>query len=159
MQHLAPAVADVLERVAGVRRQPAAVAEHVAQGDLPRHPRVLHGELRIVPDDRIVPRHLCVADQRRHHGRGDRLRHRRQLEHGVVVDRLALARLPHAEALERDDALAMHDGERQAGHAGLLQGLAYEVVERRERGLDPLRRGGRGRLRQRDARHQQPEPG
>ena len=53
----------------------------------------------------------------------------------------------------------MHDGDGQAGHAGLLQGLAHQVVERRERRLDPLRRGGRGRLRQGDARRNEPEPG
>jgi hypothetical protein len=56
MQNLGPVVADVFQCVAGVIRQAAAMAEHVAQRDLPRDPRIVHGKFGIVANDRIVPR-------------------------------------------------------------------------------------------------------
>ena len=67
------------------------------------------------------------------------------------VDRLRLAHLAHAEALEVDHLVPVDDGDGDARHAGLALGLEDQRVERRHRrryaarGRPALRRGRSGR--------------
>ncbi len=128
MQNLAPVIADVFQGIAGVMRQSAAMAEHIAQRDLPRHPGSMHCKLRIMPDDWIVPRDQSIAGKCRNHGRSDGLRHGSKLEDSVGIDRLRLACLPYTEAFEADDLIAMDDGDGQAGYARLFQRFTHQIV-------------------------------
>ena len=159
MQHLGPAVADILDQC---RRR--ACGSPLRWQNMSRSviSRVTHascmanaGSCRTIGSSHAT----ILAHQRRHHGRGDRLRHRRQLEHGVI-DRLVLARLPHAEALDATITDRRARRERQAGHAGLLQRLAHQIGQIRQTPSRsaPARHRGRS-LRPRHPRQQQAEPG
>ncbi len=69
-----------------------------------------------------------------------------------------LPRLPHAEAFDVDDLIAGDDRDRQAGHAGLPQRVAHQIVQLRQISLDPLARHCRRSLRPRQPRQQQAGP-
>src|SRR5260370_19739842 len=129
MQNLGRVVAYVFQRIAGVVRQSAAMAEHVAQRDLARHPRVMHCKFGIVANDRVVTCDQSVADERRDHRRSDGLRQRRELENRVGIDGLGLACLPDAEAFEVDDLILVDDGDGQARYASSFQRFEHEIVQ------------------------------
>ena len=127
-------------------RQAAAVAEQVAQRDLARHPRVGQAKAGVVVDRAGRPsRPLPVADQAA--STVEAIGFDTDASWKTVSASTALRPCPPRRTpkpLRWTTSSRADDGDRQAGHAGLLQRLAYEIVERRERRLDPLRRGSRG---------------
>ena len=139
--------------------QPAAMGEHVAQGDLARHPWIIHLEPGIVPGDRVVPGDHAVPDQRGHDRRGDRLGDGRQLKDRVGTDRCGRALLAHPEPLEIDDLIHIHDGDRHPGNAAALQSVLRQLLQLRERSFDLLSRHNRRRRGQGRGRGQGGERG
>jgi hypothetical protein len=57
-----------------------------------------------------------------------------ELEHGVGVDRVGFAHLPHAEAAEIDDLVLVDDGDGEARHAAIGNGRLRELLEFGDRG-------------------------
>src|SRR5262249_11752158 len=129
LKDLALGEAEFLDVVADIARQAAAMGEQVADRDGRCRKLVMKGEAGVDVADAAVPRDLAVAHQGRDDGRGQRLGERGQLEDGVDVDRLGLADLTRAEALEEGDVVAMDDGDRQAGYELLIDGLPRKFFE------------------------------
>ena len=143
-QRLVPQVSEdvgavevqVLQQVTGVVGQAAAVGEQVGQGHVAADPGALEGEPRVVRAHGVVPGDGLVPDRAGDHGRGQRLGHRRELEHRVRVHRRRLAHAAYAEPPEVDDAVPVDHAERHPGHTGLRHGVVDHAVEPAERGVD-----------------------
>ena len=109
--------------------QSTAMGEQVADRDVGRRQLILQREAGIDVADSAVPRDLAVAHQTRDHGRGQRLGDRCELEDRICADGRRLADFTHAEAVEQDDLVAIHDGDREPGHEPLVDDLPCEFPE------------------------------
>ncbi len=127
-------------------RQPAAVREQVADGQLARRVRIVELELGDVVGDVVVPVQLPVVDEHRERRRRHRLRRRSDRKPRVLVGRLVLAHLEHAIALGKDERVVLHDRDRECRHLPIVGGLRHVTIERRPIGRRRLlcarRRGG-----------------
>nr|WP_251038887.1 hypothetical protein [Agromyces sp. ISL-38] len=82
-----------------MHEEPRAVRVQVADRHMLGDPWVGEGEFRQVQCDRSVPVDDALGHLVRDDGRTDRLRHRRELEHGVGVDGLSAVDVAHTESL------------------------------------------------------------
>jgi hypothetical protein len=106
--------------------------QEIAHGDLAGQVGILELQRGQVLDDGVVPLQLALVDEHAHQRRRHRLRRRSDREERVLVRRIALAELPHAEALRKRNGSVFDDGDSQAGHLPVLRGLAdvgFESVE------------------------------
>ncbi len=141
LQDLALAVAQLLQRIAGLAGQARAVGIHVAHGDalgsvgiLQRPPgqALLHAR---------VPGHAALAHLLRHHGGAHGFGDGGELEHRVRIHGQRRAQTAHAHALGIDQATFMHHRHGHAGHARAPHLRAHLAVELIERTLDAVRHG------------------
>lgn len=109
------------QQVARTQAQAAAVHEQIADGDLARHPGVVHLEAGQAVDDPVVPAELSLVDQHREHRDGERLAGRADREDGVGVDAFGRAEPAQAVAARQHDFAVLHDRHRHARHAVLAQ--------------------------------------
>ena len=114
------------------------MGEQVADRDGRRRELILESKAGIDVADAAVPRDLAVAHQRRHDSRGQRLGERGELEHRVGVNGFGLANLANAEGAEKDDFIAMDDGDREPRYELSVDDLPRELLEFGQRRGDLL---------------------
>ena len=131
-------------QVALAEPEPGPVRDEVAQGDLARHPGVVHLELGQVLRDGIVPVQPAVLGEDRQGGAGERLGVGGDPEQRVGVDRRGLAQPAHAIALRVHDLAVLHHRDRHSRHREHLHGPRHLRVEPRERPGLVLRERRRG---------------
>ena len=127
--------AEQADEIVGGGRQARALGEQVEHPELPRHPGVLHLEVRIEVDDAVVPGEHLAVDADRHRRGEEGLGRRADLEDGVGVDRLA-ALAPDAEALGIDQPVAADDADREPGIVEVLHAARDIGLEIRHERLD-----------------------
>src|SRR5881227_4307558 len=89
---------QILEQVASMLGQAAAMRVHVANGDLASYPRIEHCECWIEYADLRVPSYFSFTDEPGYHGRANRLGKRGELKDCVRVDWHSCARIAHAKS-------------------------------------------------------------
>ena len=120
-------------------REPATMAQQIANGDLARGVGIGELEAGEVLRRAAVQRELLLVGQHRHHGRCEGLGRRADCEDGALIHRARLAGLPHAVALGQDDGVVAHDGDRRSrhlpcgerlGHVGIPAGVGLRRSRR-----------------------------
>ena len=116
LQDLVAVVPDVLQVVAGVAGQPAAVGVQVGEGDVVGHVGVVELQVGVRRVHRVVPGEDVPTDEPAERGGRDRLGQRGQLEDGVGVDGRGVADLAHSVSLGEHHLVAVDDRDGDTGH-------------------------------------------
>ena len=122
-------------QVAGAQAQAAVVDQQVAHLQVRGDPRIVHAQLRQVPDHRIVPAQAALVDQPRQHRGGHRLGIGGDLEQCVGRDRLAAAGGQFAAGLHRHHPTVLDHTHGQPGQIVMFERLVDQRGDRVAIGL------------------------